>query len=504
MAATVTEARVPGSDRRAEGGFTAVPRWARIRCPAPGSTSAASPARSRRPCRARARELGVPLTAASSRPTRSGSPCSPATSRCAAATWPRAWTAPLPFELTVGPGTWRRLVLDARRAEAAALSPGTGSPSPAGGPEAVFAPAGHEGDVPLDGTVLLGISAGEELLRLRHRTDLLDADCAARIGGYHRAALEAIAADPDAPHDRGSLLSADELRFQLDGGGAAPCAAGPPVPRTVRGAGARASGRRRRGPPGPRPDVRGPRHPGQPGGPVPAGRGARPGGHGRRGDRARPPLGGRRARRPQGRRRRVPARRPASPARPHRRDAHPRRLLVRPHHTRQHRSAGPGARHAARTRPLVPHLTDRATDGTDLGLDIPADRLAYVFFTSGSTGEPKGALCEHGGLLNHLYAKIDDLGIGEGTVVAQTASQCFDISLWQLLAGLLTGGRTLLVEQDAILDADLFLETGSPRTRQRPASGAVLPRRRPVRAGARPPGPAGPAVRLRHRRGAAR
>ncbi|CAM5701921.1 amino acid adenylation protein [Streptomyces purpurascens] len=109
-------------------------------------------------------------------------------------------------------------------------------------------------------------------------------------------------------------------------------------------------------------------------------------------------------------------------------------------------------------RLLVPDLTDRATDGTDLGLDIPADRLAYVFFTSGSTGEPKGALCEHGGLLNHLYAKIDDLGIGEGTVVAQTASQCFDISLWQLLAGLLTGGRTLLVEQDAILDADRFLD----------------------------------------------
>ena len=67
-------------------------------------------------------------------------------------------------------------------------------------------------------------------------------------------------------------------------------------------------------------------------------------------------------------------------------------------------------------------------------------------------------MCEHAGLLNHLYAKIDDLEIGPGQVVAQTAPQCFDISLWQLISGLLAGGRTLLVEQEVILDARRFLD----------------------------------------------
>src|SRR5207247_3251747 len=94
----------------------------------------------------------------------------------------------------------------------------------------------------------------------------------------------------------------------------------------------------------------------------------------------------------------------------------------------------------------------------DLGLDVAPDQLAYIYFTSGSTGEPKGAMCEHAGLLNHLFAKIDDLKIGEGTVVAQTAPQCFDISLWQLISALLVGGRTLIVEQETILDAERFLE----------------------------------------------
>ncbi|MFF9351733.1 amino acid adenylation domain-containing protein [Streptomyces sp. NPDC014734] len=99
---------------------------------------------------------------------------------------------------------------------------------------------------------------------------------------------------------------------------------------------------------------------------------------------------------------------------------------------------------------------------TDPGVPVSAGQLAYVFFTSGSTGEPKGAMCEHAGMLNHLLAKIEDLEIGPGQVVAQTAPQCFDISLWQLMSGVLVGARTLIVGQKEILDirryVDAFVE----------------------------------------------
>src|SRR5260370_20463881 len=47
--------------------------------------------------------------------------------------------------------------------------------------------------------------------------DVLDADCGARMAGYHVTALALIAADPDADHKRQSLLSAAELHFQLHG-----------------------------------------------------------------------------------------------------------------------------------------------------------------------------------------------------------------------------------------------------------------------------------------------
>jgi amino acid adenylation domain-containing protein len=70
-----------------------------------------------------------------------------------------------------------------------------------------------------------------------------------------------------------------------------------------------------------------------------------------------------------------------------------------------------------------------------------AGNAAYVIFTSGSTGVPKGALLTQRGLVNHLYAMILGLELSAESAVAQTASQCFDISVWQFLAPLLTGGR---------------------------------------------------------------
>lgn len=86
------------------------------------------------------------------------------------------------------------------------------------------------------------------------------------------------------------------------------------------------------------------------------------------------------------------------------------------------------------------------------------DQLAYVFFTSGSTGRPKGAACEHAGFTNHLLAKIEDLGITAADTLAQTATHCFDISLWQVLAPLLVGGRCCLVDTETQLDPPTFVD----------------------------------------------
>jgi len=90
----------------------------------------------------------------------------------------------------------------------------------------------------------------------------------------------------------------------------------------------------------------------------------------------------------------------------------------------------------------------------DDNLSGPTDErnLAYVIYTSGSTGMPKGAMVEHIGMLNHLSAKRRDLKIDAADAIAQTASQCFDISVWQFLMPLVTGGKVIVVSDELATD----------------------------------------------------
>jgi len=376
---------------------------------------------------------------------------------------------PLLCRLTTEPDSWRTLLLATHRAESELLAHSdfpvddlrrdVGIIEPSF--ETVLDPTGNDGDLSEDTVLWVGTlrDDGRLALILRYRTDVFDADCAARIAGYHLTALELMAANPEAEHRRQSLLSANEVRFQLEG------LAGP----------------KRELPDRPFHELfeqRVDAHPDT----VVAVHGARQLTYRELNGRANR-LG--RALLTRGLRREgvvaVVAERNLDwliavlavfkaggvylPIEPHfpadriatmlsRADC--RLVLTEPCSTG---TLDPAIESLPETSKLHIHDgygEDHAED--DLGVHVGPDQLAYIYFTSGSTGEPKGAMCEHAGLLNHLFAKIDDLGIGADMVVAQTAPQCFDISLWQLVSALLVGGRTLLVEQEVILDVQRFVD----------------------------------------------
>ncbi|HEV7683494.1 MAG TPA: amino acid adenylation domain-containing protein [Pyrinomonadaceae bacterium] len=85
------------------------------------------------------------------------------------------------------------------------------------------------------------------------------------------------------------------------------------------------------------------------------------------------------------------------------------------------------------------------------------ENLAYVIYTSGSTGLPKGVMVQHVGMLNHLFAKIATLDLSAKDKIAQTASQCFDIAVWQFLSAPLVGGSVHIFDNETALDPSLLL-----------------------------------------------
>lgn len=107
---------------------------------------------------------------------------------------------------------------------------------------------------------------------------------------------------------------------------------------------------------------------------------------------------------------------------------------------------------------LLDALLNSGYPTTNPAIPVRPDQLAYIIFTSGSTGKPKGAMVEHRGMLNHLRAKIDVLQLTHHDRVAETATQSFDVSVWQFLSALMVGGVTVIFKGVTAWQPGLVLE----------------------------------------------
>jgi amino acid adenylation domain-containing protein len=80
----------------------------------------------------------------------------------------------------------------------------------------------------------------------------------------------------------------------------------------------------------------------------------------------------------------------------------------------------------------------------NLQIQARPNNLAYVVYTSGSTGMPRGVMVEHHSLVNHSIALVRYFGLGPADRVLQFAPLSFDVSAEEIFPTLLTGGRLVL------------------------------------------------------------
>ncbi len=88
----------------------------------------------------------------------------------------------------------------------------------------------------------------------------------------------------------------------------------------------------------------------------------------------------------------------------------------------------------------------------NISVDVDTLNLAYVMYTSGSTGHPKGVAVAHRSVTNLLTAIRGYLDLGDGSRFLGLATPTFDISVAEIFLPLISGATTILVRKKTAQD----------------------------------------------------
>ncbi|HEX8354146.1 MAG TPA: amino acid adenylation domain-containing protein, partial [Pyrinomonadaceae bacterium] len=86
------------------------------------------------------------------------------------------------------------------------------------------------------------------------------------------------------------------------------------------------------------------------------------------------------------------------------------------------------------------------------------ENLAYLVYTSGTTGRPKGILIQHRSLVNAIHAFIAHHGVTERDRILQFASLSFDVAAEEFFAAWLSGARLVMRPEPSVTTPEQFVQ----------------------------------------------
>jgi amino acid adenylation domain-containing protein len=89
---------------------------------------------------------------------------------------------------------------------------------------------------------------------------------------------------------------------------------------------------------------------------------------------------------------------------------------------------------------------------------VRSENLAYVMYTSGSTGHPKGVMIPHCALSNHMHWMQATFPLTAADRVVQKTPISFDASVWEVFAPLIVGGQLIVARPGGQQDGAYLVE----------------------------------------------
>lgn len=84
--------------------------------------------------------------------------------------------------------------------------------------------------------------------------------------------------------------------------------------------------------------------------------------------------------------------------------------------------------------------------------------IAYIMYTSGSTGSPKGVAVTHRGVIDYINWVCKTFPIGENDIIGMQSAFHFDNSIFDMFVPMLTGAKTVIIPEILFMYPEKLME----------------------------------------------